>query len=107
MASITCELVWLKYLLEDLQIKHEQPTILLCDNQAALHIAANLIFHERAKHIELDCHIVCERTQPGLIATTHVPSAHQIANIFTKPLGSALFHHHLRKLGALDIHAPT
>ncbi|KAI5336117.1 hypothetical protein L3X38_026251 [Prunus dulcis] len=107
MASITYELVWSKYFLEDLQVKQEQLATWFCYNQADLHIAANLVFHERTKHIELDFHAVRERIQSGLIPTTHVPSAHQNAHIFTKPLGRALFHHHLRKLGALDIHAPT
>lgn len=107
MASLTCELVWLKQLLCDLQVLHLQPTLLYYDNQAALHIAANPIFHERTKHIEIDCHTVREKIQSGLIKTTYVPSTQQIADIFIKPLGSPLFHNLLRKLGTLDIHAPA
>ncbi|RVW34103.1 Retrovirus-related Pol polyprotein from transposon RE1 [Vitis vinifera] len=52
MASITCELTWLKYLLDDLQVEHLQPAKLFCDSKAALHIVVNPIYHERTKHIE-------------------------------------------------------
>ncbi|CAL9007107.1 unnamed protein product, partial [Prunus brigantina] len=60
MAATTCELTWLRYLLRDLQVEHNQPATLLCDNKAALYIAANPVYHERTKHIELDCHTVRE-----------------------------------------------
>ena len=56
MATTTCELVWLK-----LKFGKIDQMELVCDNQAALHIASNLVFHERTKHIEIDCHFVREK----------------------------------------------
>ena len=41
MASTTCEVTWILFLLRDLQVKHEKSVLLYYDNQAALHIAAN------------------------------------------------------------------
>ncbi|RVX15929.1 Retrovirus-related Pol polyprotein from transposon RE2 [Vitis vinifera] len=41
MALATCELVWLKHLLRELRFGKDKQMKLICDNQAALHIASN------------------------------------------------------------------
>ena len=107
MASTCCELTWLRYLLTDLCIPVSNPIPLHCDNQAALHIAKNPVFHERTRHIEMDCHFIRDKIQKGEIVTQYVISPQQLADVFTKALGKEKFKQLMRKLGVIDIHSPT
>nr|KYP36274.1 Retrovirus-related Pol polyprotein from transposon TNT 1-94 [Cajanus cajan] len=105
LATTTCELQWLSYLLKDFHIDLISPSILYCDNQFALQIASNPIFHERTKHIEIDCHIVRDKVSTGLLKLLPVSSSLQLADILTKPLSPFVFHSHYSKLGMLNIHS--
>ena len=57
-ADTTSELLRLRWLLKDLGVSASSTTPLYCDNQSVIHIAHNDVFHERTKHIEIDCHFI-------------------------------------------------
>ena len=84
MTLTTCELIWLKHLLRELRFGKDEQMKLICDNQIALHIVSNPVFHERTKHIEVDYHFIREKIASGCVATSFVNSNDQLANIFTK-----------------------
>jgi hypothetical protein len=107
MATTACELKWLKALLLSLGVSHSLPMRIYCDSQSALHIAANPVFHERTKHIEVDCHFLRDELLKGNISTHHVSTKIQLADIFTKALGKQQFDYFLNKLGIHNLHAPT
>ncbi|MCH81055.1 retrovirus-related Pol polyprotein from transposon TNT 1-94 [Trifolium medium] len=77
-----CELQWLLYLLSDLGIKCNKLPALYCDNQSAIHIAANPVFHERTKHLEIDCHFVRDKVQQGLFKLLPISTKSQLADFF-------------------------
>lgn len=65
MSVVVFEIIWLLYLLNDIQVKHPQAALLFYDSQVALHIAASLVFHEKTKHIEIDCRLVRDKVLEG------------------------------------------
>ncbi|KAJ0568794.1 putative RNA-directed DNA polymerase [Helianthus annuus] len=107
MASTVSEILWLRWLLKELNVEQNNATQLFCDNLAVKHIANNPVFHERTKHVEMDCYFVRERVESNEVEPLHIDTKSQIADLFTKPLGSRQLGLLLGKLGICDPHAPT
>ena len=107
LASLSCEIQWLHFLLKDLHISIDAPSAVYCDNVSAIYLAHNPTFHERTKHIEIDCHVTREKIQQGIIHLLPVPSSSQLADVFTKPLHVTSFQSFVSKLGLRNLHSPT
>jgi hypothetical protein len=84
MTSTTKEIVWLRWLLADMRVFFSHPTLMYCDNHSSIHIAHNSVFHERTKHIEIDCHLTRHYLKHDTITLPIVHSSLQIVNFFTK-----------------------
>ncbi|XP_019098425.1 PREDICTED: uncharacterized protein LOC109131703 [Camelina sativa] len=101
LALASCEMMWITTLLSDLRIKSPSVPILFSDSTAAIYIVTNPVFHERTKHIEVDCHTVREKLDKGLIKLLHVHTEDQVADILTKPL---LPHQHDHLKSKMSLH---
>lgn len=106
LAMVTCELIWLQQILRDLFVTVTGPAKLYCDNKSAIHIATNPVFHERTKHIEIDCHTVREQIKAGRLKTFHVSTGNQLADILTNPFHPGPFHSFLQRLSLSSLYLP-
>ncbi|CAJ2650750.1 unnamed protein product [Trifolium pratense] len=105
MASTTTEIVWLRWLLSDMGVPLSEPTPMYCDNKSAIQIAHNTVFHERTKHIEIDCHFTRHHLQHGTITLPFISSSLQIADLFTKTHSIKRFRFLIDKLSMLSANA--
>lgn len=107
LASLAAELTWITYILKDIGVSLLSPPVMLTDNLSALHLTANPVLHARTKHIELDYHFVREKVVQGAMITKFVPSAEQVADVFTKALTKSQFCFMRSKLGVVSIPASS
>ena len=93
------EAIFLEHLFGEVRIPFSIPMTLLIDNQSAIALAENPIFHARTKHIDARHHWVHEKVEDGIIELEYIPMADQTADIFTKPLDSVKFEKFRNTLG--------
>ncbi|CAA7042927.1 unnamed protein product [Microthlaspi erraticum] len=103
MAQTTCELLWLQQLLTFLQVEVCTFAKLFCDNKSAIYIATNPVFHERTKHVEIDCHTVRNQVKNWFLKLMSVASENQHANILTKPLHPGSFYSLLNRFSVSSL----
>nr|XP_043611452.1 uncharacterized mitochondrial protein AtMg00810-like [Erigeron canadensis] len=104
LATVTCEIIWLLNLLKNLGCeKNMLPVSVHSDSKSAIQIASNPVFHERTKHFDIDLHFTREKIAAGVIKTVKVKSEMNIADLFTKSLGSKQHSFLCNQLGLIDL----
>ena len=91
LATTAAELSWLRILFKELRIFLPYVPVLWCDNVSAIAFSANLVFHSRIKHLEVDYHYVREKVLRRDLKVGFVSRKDNMADIFTKPLSAPPF----------------
>ncbi|RVW94161.1 Retrovirus-related Pol polyprotein from transposon RE1 [Vitis vinifera] len=107
LAQGICEGIWIKRVLSELGQTSSSPILMMCDNQATISIAKNLVHHDRTKHVEIDRHFIIEKVTSETVKLNYVPTKHQTIDILTKALPRPNFKDLTFKLGLYDIYSPA
>ena len=104
MAASHCtrEAIWLRQLLNDVRCKYDEGTLIMCDNQGAIALARNPVYHARTKHIEVQHHFVREKVARGTIILEYCPTEDMLADVLTKALAKDKHEQLTMKMGIGD-----
>ena len=84
LADGTAEIIWLQYLLTNLQIPSASAPIIWCDNLGATYLFVNPVFHAHTKRVEVDYHFVRDKVAKKEIQILFISSRDQLVDAFTK-----------------------
>nr|GFC07995.1 zinc finger, CCHC-type [Tanacetum cinerariifolium] len=73
------EAIWLRELLEELGVELNKVTV-NCDNQGAIHLSRNHVFHEKTKHINVRYHFIREVLEAKTVEVLKVGTEHNAAD---------------------------
>ena len=71
------EAIWLRKLQVSLFRQRMEVTSVYCDNQSCIKLSENPSFHDRSKHINIQCHFIKDCVQRGAIQLQYVPTEEQ------------------------------
>lgn len=86
LGSVTCEVLWILKLFYEFGFKNLVPVKVFCDNESAIKLALNHVFHEKTKHFEVEVHFLRDKISKGFLKVIKILSEKQRADIFTKSL---------------------
>ncbi|GAB2292881.1 hypothetical protein Dimus_038225 [Dionaea muscipula] len=101
-AAAVSHCIWLRQLLEEVHLLQPQPTVIGVDNQSAIAIAKNPVYHDRSKHIDVRFHFLRDSVANGVVKLIYVKTQDQVADILTKPLSLHVFARLRSLLGVID-----
>ena len=78
------EVIWLKNILEELNIFTVQPVIIFEDNTSTIRASSNPVEHSKLKHLSINYHSIRDYVKSKDIILYHIQSCDQLADILTK-----------------------
>ena len=102
LAAAVHEVIWLKRMLSSLKIYPNSKVKIYQDNQGAIALAKNPIFHQRTKHIDIKYHFVREKVESGDVELIYVPRVMMQADFMTKNLPKPKFTKDVNTIGLID-----
>ena len=90
-SKVSCEVMWMRYLFQELGYDVSRPSPLLVDNKSAIQVAKHPEHQSTMKHVHCAYHWVRDLVKQNEILISHVPGDENPADIFTKPLGRVKF----------------
>ena len=86
-----CDAVYLRMLQNDLGVKgSEKGVLILADNQSAIKLAENPVFHKRSKHIAIKWHFIRESIDKKEVMVKFVRTNEMAADMLTKHASQAV-----------------
>jgi hypothetical protein len=90
-SKVSCEVMWMRYLFQELGYDVSRPSQLLVDNKSAIQVAKHPEHQSTMKHIHRAYHFIRDLVEQKEIVVSHVPGDENLADIFMKPLGRLKF----------------
>ncbi|KAL5748152.1 hypothetical protein ACOSQ2_025449 [Xanthoceras sorbifolium] len=103
LSAAGCQALWLRWMLQEMKCFQEKETMLYCDNNSAIALSKNPVFHGRSKHIRIKYHYIRDLIKNGEIMVKHCKTQHQLADIFMKALKAEIFFNMKEKLGVTQV----
>ena len=104
---VACEVVWLKWILKDLDVSIKDPIFLYYDNVSSIPLARNEVCHIRTNHIEVHYHFIREHVLDGDVDLQHINTNLHTTAIFTKALGAETLRQFMSDLGLSTSELPS
>jgi hypothetical protein len=83
--------IWIRKILVDLLMDQLQTTHIYVENQAAISIANNHVFHGRTKHFKIKLYFLREVQKEGEVILLYCKTNDQIADVLTKAFSKFFF----------------
>jgi hypothetical protein len=65
-------------------VKKQENSRLYYDNESAIHLAKNSVFHSKSKHIQLRYHFILSTLEDGHLKLEKIHTSHNPADMLTK-----------------------